>query len=341
MAWLRLYDDIIDKPKVMMLEPPVFKTWVLCLCVSKATEGVLPSLKQVAFQLRISESMLDNHIAQLVKNRLIDEIDGGYKMHGWDKRQFTSDTSTERVNRYRKARYDAGLSSAGYQKYRPEVLARDGHACRYCGAVKNLVLDHLIPVVKGGDDSIDNLITACKACNSRKAGRSIQEAGMSLLSLPVSRPVTVTETGTSVTEVSRVTSVTSVTPRDRVDTETETESEQKRLNLYSYPQSTPVEDWVAKLRDKHPKPSDERFVATFCSDNWYRLSEDERRYTEFMGGVWDGLCAWCDYWNANGLQFATDLAKWLHGSGWKKPVPQPQIARRPETRFALPPKEAM
>lgn len=125
------------------------------------------------------------------------------------------------------------------------------------------------------------------------------------------------------------------------DTETESDNKQRALPLSGYPPSTPVESWVAKLRDKHPKPSDERFVATFCADNWHRLSEDEHRYEEFMGSVWLGLCAWCDYWNANGLQFATDLAKWLHGSGWKKPVPQPQIARRPETRFALPPKEAM
>ena len=41
-------------------------------------------------------------------------------------------------------------------------------ACCYCGSQSDLTLDHLIPQFKGGQDSADNLIVACRSCNSSK-----------------------------------------------------------------------------------------------------------------------------------------------------------------------------
>ena len=41
-------------------------------------------------------------------------------------------------------------------------------ACYYCGAKGNLAVDHLIPRIRGGADEGDNLIWACRACNSSK-----------------------------------------------------------------------------------------------------------------------------------------------------------------------------
>jgi len=46
----------------------------------------------------------------------------------------------------------------------------NGH-CAYCGCSiteKNFVVDHIKPVMSGGDNSIDNLFPACKSCNSYK-----------------------------------------------------------------------------------------------------------------------------------------------------------------------------
>jgi hypothetical protein len=40
--------------------------------------------------------------------------------------------------------------------------------------------DHVIPRCQGGDDSTDNLVVACRPCNSRKNGRTPQQAGMVL-----------------------------------------------------------------------------------------------------------------------------------------------------------------
>ena len=46
-------------------------------------------------------------------------------------------------------------------------------ACYYCGSVHRLSVDHLIPRIKDGPDEADNLIWACRACNSSKQGRDM------------------------------------------------------------------------------------------------------------------------------------------------------------------------
>ena len=58
------------------------------------------------------------------------------------------------------------------------VFARDGFCCRYCGRQAGqdgvtLEADHVVSVVDGGDNRIDNLVTACKTCNGGKSGRSL------------------------------------------------------------------------------------------------------------------------------------------------------------------------
>ena len=57
------------------------------------------------------------------------------------------------------------------RRLRFEILRRDGHACRYCGAMApdvKLTVDHVIPVALGGSDEPRNLVTACVDCNSGK-----------------------------------------------------------------------------------------------------------------------------------------------------------------------------
>ena len=45
-------------------------------------------------------------------------------------------------------------------------------------------LDHVVPKHRGGAHAWENLVTACRACNHRKGGRTPQEARMDLLSEP-------------------------------------------------------------------------------------------------------------------------------------------------------------
>lgn len=54
---------------------------------------------------------------------------------------------------------------------RYEILRRDDHACRYCGAKPprvELEVDHVIPRHHGGSNEPWNLTAACRDCNRSK-----------------------------------------------------------------------------------------------------------------------------------------------------------------------------
>ena len=60
-----------------------------------------------------------------------------------------------------------------------EILRRDGYTCQYCGRHSaRLTLDHVTPKRLGGVHWWDNLVAACPACNSRKGGRTPEQAHM-------------------------------------------------------------------------------------------------------------------------------------------------------------------
>ena len=55
---------------------------------------------------------------------------------------------------------------------REQELPRE---CVYCRAKEDLTTDHLIPTNRGGDDSADNLVLACKSCNTSRGDKGIFE----------------------------------------------------------------------------------------------------------------------------------------------------------------------
>jgi len=48
-------------------------------------------------------------------------------------------------------------------------------SCNYCGAKEQLAVDHLIPRKKGGLDIGENLVWACRTCNSSKSDKDLME----------------------------------------------------------------------------------------------------------------------------------------------------------------------
>lgn len=70
-----------------------------------------------------------------------------------------------------------------------EVLRRDDFTCQYCGQrASYLTIDHVIPRRLGGNHTWQNLVAACPLCNHRKGGRTVEQANMRLLRLPVEPP---------------------------------------------------------------------------------------------------------------------------------------------------------
>lgn len=71
-------------------------------------------------------------------------------------------------------RYVAMERKRGQRKYRDEIFARDGYACRTCGSPDRLQLDHIVPLARGGRSERGNLQTLCQPCNGSKGARVLQ-----------------------------------------------------------------------------------------------------------------------------------------------------------------------
>jgi hypothetical protein len=99
--WFRVYDDVVDDPKVQRLPLALFKLWVNTLCIASRNGGKLPTFEDMAFSLRVTEQGARDGVTALVQAGLLDREGDVIVPHNWSARQFKSDVSTERVRRFR------------------------------------------------------------------------------------------------------------------------------------------------------------------------------------------------------------------------------------------------
>lgn len=95
--WFRLYSEFAHDPKVQMLSEINQRRLIMLFCI-RCNGTVTLQDEQVAFQLRIS---MDEWLAS--KATFIDKnfINNDNEVLNWDKRQFVSDSSAERVAKHR------------------------------------------------------------------------------------------------------------------------------------------------------------------------------------------------------------------------------------------------
>jgi len=77
---------------------------------------------------------------------------------------------------------------------RRNIYARDKNTCQYCGkrfSTKDLNLDHVLPRSLGGQSCWTNIVCSCIKCNTKKANRTPEQAGMKLIRPPkaLDRPI--------------------------------------------------------------------------------------------------------------------------------------------------------
>jgi 5-methylcytosine-specific restriction endonuclease McrA len=66
------------------------------------------------------------------------------------------------------------MSSYSRRRRRRSLLRKYGPVCTYCKKEfpeKDLTLDHVYPVSKGGSNKLTNLVLACSVCNGKKANK--------------------------------------------------------------------------------------------------------------------------------------------------------------------------
>lgn len=138
-----------------------FAQWEKLATDLAKSPGDAPILKAAETSLHQIDSILHRLLSEItaitgLRNRIVIgriECERRYAM--WLSKQYES------------RRKEASYVISDYQ-LRLVVFSRDGWACRECRSPDKLSVDHIIPVIAGGSDEIENLQTLCRKCNSSK-----------------------------------------------------------------------------------------------------------------------------------------------------------------------------
>ena len=96
--WFRMYAEFAHDPKVQMLSESMQRRYIMLMCMRCSNELVTLQDEEVAFHLRISNDEWVNTKRLFIEKGF---IDGALNLINWDKRQFKSDSSAERVAKHR------------------------------------------------------------------------------------------------------------------------------------------------------------------------------------------------------------------------------------------------
>jgi 5-methylcytosine-specific restriction endonuclease McrA len=187
MHWLRLHHDTPNDPKWRLVAVesgyPVHSVLSVWICMMVNASQAEPRGILQDWNDRVVGASLDlkGDAVAAIRRAMQGVVLDGDILTGWDKRQRATDSSTDRVRQYReRLAKGTGRKDAPYDA--KAIIARDGGACIYCLSTEKVCVDHMVPVVLGGDHKPDNLACACKKCNSGKSGRTPEQAGYGIAS---------------------------------------------------------------------------------------------------------------------------------------------------------------
>lgn len=116
-------------------------------------------------QYRKGDKVIDKYLGKVIPKKLKEEIELRKNL-------------TKKLFKIRSLLYSLRITKRPFQRInRFSIFKRDNFTCQYCGKTPKdgvkLHVDHIIPLDKGGDNSLENLITACQECNLEKHDKYI------------------------------------------------------------------------------------------------------------------------------------------------------------------------
>lgn len=102
--WFRFYASAIRHPKVAKLTDKEFRLWCELLAVAAENDGRIPPVDDLKHLLKRRLDHLSTGVERLISIGLIDALADGFEPHSWSERQYKSDTSTTRVQKFRRSR---------------------------------------------------------------------------------------------------------------------------------------------------------------------------------------------------------------------------------------------
>jgi hypothetical protein len=165
MSWLKVDSHLVSHPASARVGDAAFGYWVRlgCWLAQFPKQGdFIPEAVAKGLLYRTPR----RKIHALVAAGMLVPCEGGYRMYdrldvcgsGLMDRAWMIETPAET-----RKRIPTELRAAIYE--------RDEYACLICGSADDLTLDHIYPWSKGGEDTLENLRTLCRPCNSSKGAR--------------------------------------------------------------------------------------------------------------------------------------------------------------------------
>ena len=165
--WFRWHHGSVTDPKFQLVARKsgqslgnVIATWALLLekaSINGSARVAPSSFTEIDILLGMAPSQTER-IAACLEDRGL--IHGGKIVN--PRRYFPATNLRPQTHRWRALRV--------------MVFARDKFTCRYCGTVGGrLEADHVVPVRDGGDNSEDNVVTACMPCNRSKGAKTLKD----------------------------------------------------------------------------------------------------------------------------------------------------------------------
>lgn len=194
--WFRLYSEVLSDRKLKRVcvqsghpMATVLGVWVSLLAMANESpqRGYLLiaddmpfTIEEIGAEIGLDYETVEAIISAFAQVQMVHFEDDCLVITHWESRQFSSDSSKDRVKKYREKRETLGMPVTPRYDSK-QIISRDNGHCVYCASDQNLCVDHIYPIELGGTDHTNNLAAACKECNSGKSGRTPELAGYTFI----------------------------------------------------------------------------------------------------------------------------------------------------------------
>lgn len=175
--WFRLYSEFASDHKMQMMSEAYQRRYVMLLCLRCSNGDVTLQDEEVAFQLRISSDEWSETKAVFIGKNLIDKHN---KVLAWERRQFISDSSVERVRKHReKKKHDGNVTvtppdteqnRADSEQNREEKKARVARTIARPDDVDEAIWDDWVQLRKNKRATVSKTVIDGARIEAKKAG---------------------------------------------------------------------------------------------------------------------------------------------------------------------------
>lgn len=176
--WIKITTDMFDNRKIRHLRKlpegnNIVLIWVMLLTMAGRcnadgriylTENIPYTPKMLADELDFEENTVRLALEALERLNMVVNIDGELAIAGWE--EYQNVEGMERVREQAKKRM------RNFRARQRLGVTSEGENCVYCGKPAETV-DHIVPICKGGQDIVENLVPCCKSCNSSKTKKDL------------------------------------------------------------------------------------------------------------------------------------------------------------------------